>query len=89
MNNLKIREKVSEAKSILAGIGMPKAQQNERTALCLLALLNLAQDKPWNAAQNPLMGITPIMSWVTQNYKKTYAPNTRETFQKTVNASIS
>jgi len=37
-----------EARAILVDLGLPKAQQNERTALCLLALLNLTDDKPWN-----------------------------------------
>jgi hypothetical protein len=40
--------------------GLPRAQQNERSALCLLALLNLTPGKAWADAENPLMGITPI-----------------------------
>jgi hypothetical protein len=28
------------------------------------------------------MGITPIMDWIKQHYKKTYAPNTRETVRR-------
>ena len=31
---------------------------------------------------NPLMGVTPIMSWVRKHYRKEYAPNTRETFRR-------
>jgi hypothetical protein len=61
---------------------MPRAQQNERSALCLLALLNLSQGKDWSQLENPLIGITPIMSWVEQNFNKAYAPNTRETFRR-------
>lgn len=73
---------ISEALKVLASLGMPRAQQNERSALCLLALLNLSPDKTWAESENPLMGITPIMDWARQKYKKTYAPNTRETVRR-------
>ena len=36
----------------------------------------------WAEAQNPLMGITPIMDWIRDHYKKNYAPNTRETVRR-------
>lgn len=61
---------------------MPRAQRNERSALCLLALLNLTQGKSWTKAQNPLMGITPMMDFARDQYSKKYAPNTRETFRR-------
>lgn len=51
------------AKQILISFGLPRAQHNERSALCLLALLNLTPGKTWAQAGNPLMGITPIMDW--------------------------
>nr|VFJ66300.1 MAG: BsuBI/PstI restriction endonuclease C-terminus [Candidatus Kentron sp. FM]VFJ70684.1 MAG: BsuBI/PstI restriction endonuclease C-terminus [Candidatus Kentron sp. FM]VFK14384.1 MAG: BsuBI/PstI restriction endonuclease C-terminus [Candidatus Kentron sp. FM] len=73
---------VKAARRILVSLGLPKAQQNERSALCLLALLNLAPGKAWEEAENPLMGITPIMDWVRDNYGKDYAPNTRETIRR-------
>lgn len=74
--------RVKEALSILVDFGMPNAQQNERSALCLLAVLDLSPDKPWSNAQNPLMGITPIMDRARKHYKKKYAPNTRETVRR-------
>ena len=72
----------ASALQILATLGFPPAQQNERSALCLLALLNLTPDKTWAAAEAPLLGITPIMSWVREHYGKHYAPNTRETLRR-------
>ncbi len=75
-------EKLQQALNILADLEMPSAQQNERTALCLLCLLNLTPDKSWDQASNPLVGITPIMNWSRQHYNKDYAPNTRETFRR-------
>lgn len=73
---------IDSAQGILAALGLPKAQQNERSALCLLALLNLSPEKKWEEAENPLIGITPIMKWAEDNYEKEYAPNTRETFRR-------
>lgn len=58
------------------------AQRNERTALCLLALLNLTPDKAWSGAESPMIGITPIIEWVGNHYGKRYAPNTRETIRR-------
>jgi hypothetical protein len=75
-------KKINEAITILAALEMPKAQQNERSALCLLALLNLSPGKDWKSSENPLMGITPIMDWAREHYHKDYAPNTRETIRR-------
>lgn len=73
---------IKAAKKIIISLGLPKPQQNERSALTLLALLNLTPGKAWSEAENPLLGITPIMDWVKQHYGKEYAPNTRETFRR-------
>lgn len=73
---------IKAAYQIIISLGLPRAQQNERSALSLLALLNLTPGKPWSQAENPLVGITPIMDWVREHYGKEYAPNTRETFRR-------
>ncbi len=73
---------IEAAQQIIISLGLPKAQQNERTALCLLALLNLTPGKSWAKAENPLIGITPIMDWAREHYDKDYAPNTRETIRR-------
>ena len=82
MNRINNRKHISDAIDILAALGMPGAQQNERSALCLLALLNLTPGKKWKESEKPLMGITPIMDWARRHYKKDYAPNTRETVRR-------
>jgi hypothetical protein len=74
--------KVEDALAILKALGMPKAQHNERTALCLLALVNLTQAKPWSQIETPLIGITPMMEFAKKAYDKAYAPNSRETFRR-------
>lgn len=73
---------VEAAQQIIISLGLPRAQQNERSALCLLALLNLTPEKTWADAEAPLVGITPIMDWARDHYGKAYAPNTRETFRR-------
>ena len=73
---------LKSALQILADLGLPKAQQNERSALSLLALLNLQPKRNWSQAESPLMGITPIMDWIRDHYDKDYAPNTRETIRR-------
>lgn len=76
------QRKIDEALQILRDLGMPRGQQNERSALTLLALLNLRASGLWNTLENPLMGITPIMEFTRQHYGREYAPNTRETFRR-------
>jgi hypothetical protein len=73
---------IEAAYQIIIALGLPRAQQNERSALSLLALLNLTPGKAWANAENPLVGITPIMDWAREHYGKEYAPNTRETFRR-------
>lgn len=73
---------IQEALEILNALDLPRAQQNERSALCLLALLNLTPEKTWAQAESPLMGITPMMEFSRDHYGKDYAPNTRETFRR-------
>ena len=75
-------KRIVEAIDILGQFGLPRAQVNERTAYCLLALLNITPDKAWGGAEYPLVGITPMMDFAREYYGKDYAPNTRETFRR-------
>ncbi|MBN3939477.1 MAG: Eco57I restriction-modification methylase domain-containing protein [Nostoc sp. NMS9] len=81
-NPLIIKTRIDEALQILIELGLPRAQLNERSALTLLALLDLKPTVPWEAATSPLMGITPMMEFMAQHYGKTYKPNTRETVRR-------
>lgn len=74
--------RIQEARSILVDLDLPRGQLYDRTALCLLALLDMQPSRAWKNAESPLMGITPIMDWAKSHYKRTYAPNTRETFRR-------
>jgi len=79
---VKAKIKKEEALLILKTLGFPRAQLNDRSALTLLALLNMTPAKKWVQAEQPLMGITPIMTFCLQHYGVAYAPNTRETFRR-------
>lgn len=73
---------VEEALRVLELLGLPRAQLNERSALTLLALLDLTSDRSWSEARDPLRGITPMMKFFEKHYGKRYAPNTRETVRR-------
>ncbi|WP_207682441.1 BsuBI/PstI family type II restriction endonuclease [Desulfonema magnum] len=79
---VKAKKKIKEAITILKALGFPKPQQNERSALTLLAMLNIRPECSWDEALVPLMGITPIMYFCRDEYGKEYAPNTRETIRR-------
>lgn len=81
-NARKAEEKIKEALAILHDLGLPRQQQNERSALTLLSLLGLRPVSKWERAADPLMGITPMMDFFQEHYGKKYAPNTRETVRR-------
>lgn len=76
------KAKVESALDVLKALKAPKAQVNERSALTLLALLDLEPSGPWSKAKNPLRGVTELMDWMAAKYGKKYAPNTRETVRR-------
>lgn len=82
LDPLLAQQKIEESLEILKDLGMPRAQLNERSALTLLALLDLHPDGEWSKVERPMMGVTPIMDWCRDVYGKEYAPNTRETFRR-------
>jgi BsuBI/PstI restriction endonuclease domain/BsuBI/PstI restriction endonuclease HTH domain len=79
---MKIARNIARSLKILASLGLPPEQRNERSALCLLALLNLGRGDSIDQAEAPLIGITPMMEFALEQYGKKYAPNTRETFRR-------
>jgi len=74
--------KIEDAIEILKQIGIPKAQQNERSALTLLALLDLKEETPWDMSKKKLMRIHDILEFIKIYYGKEYAENTRETIRR-------
>ena len=56
---------VAEALAAMEQLNVPREQQNDRSALTLLALLGLRPGMPWGHAENPLLGITEIIAPIT------------------------
>jgi adenine-specific DNA-methyltransferase len=79
---VKAKSKIDGALAILKVLDVPKEQQNERSALTLLSVLDLTPDGKWADTKSPLMGITPMMDFFRKHYGKEYAPNTRETVRR-------
>jgi len=74
--------KITESIEILRLIGLPRAQQNERSALTLLALLDMKEKASWSEAKKRNIRIHNIMLFMEKFYKKRYAENTRETIRR-------
>ena len=79
---IRAKRKIDEALEILRALELPTAQQNERSALTLLALLDLKPETDWVNASSPLCGITQMMDFFSKHYGKTYKPNTRESVRR-------
>lgn len=79
---IQVKKRIGEALSILQALNVPREQQNERSALSLLALLNLTPKSPWKDATSVELGITEMMDFFRAFYGKNYAPNTRETVRR-------
>ncbi len=84
-------EKIKEAKQILFDLGLPAAQQNDRSALVLLALCNVKKNSHWvNAIQQSMSVVgnksnakyEGIMRFISKEYKVSYAENSRETIRR-------
>jgi type II restriction enzyme len=83
--SLQLNRRIEEAQEILKAFGLPTAQQNEISALTLLALASVGPDDPWIKAVRSSRTISKnIMTFIAENYGKTYAPNTRETVRRQV-----
>ena len=83
--------KLEDAKQILKVLGLPKKQQNDRSALTLLALCGMKENDNWSEAKPRGMSVVGnkenakyegIMRFIAEHYKKQYAENSRETFRR-------
>lgn len=79
---VKGQKRIDEALVVLEQLGVPKEQQNVRSALTLLALLDLKPNSNWSIAASPLRGVTEMMDYFAEHFGKRYAPNTRETVRR-------
>lgn len=74
--------KIAETLAILKSMGIPKAQQNDRSALTILAVLDVKEETPWKKAKDRSMIIHDIMVFIKEHYQVNYAENSRETIRR-------
>jgi hypothetical protein len=74
--------KQDEALEILQALGLPLAQQNERSALTSLALAGLGPKDSWAKTKSRALRIWDIMGFMRDKYGKDYAANSRETIRR-------
>lgn len=75
-------DKIEQVRKLLKAIGLPQYQQSNICALTILGMANLKEDTPWANASNEWIRIHDIIAFVNENYNKSYAENSRETFRK-------
>ncbi|MDT3395063.1 BsuBI/PstI family type II restriction endonuclease [Streptomyces sp. B1866] len=73
---------MAEAQQILGMLGFDAERCNERSALVLLALLELDPMAEWYEADRPMLRTVQIMRWLREKYGKDYKPNTREAIRR-------
>ncbi len=71
-----------EALEILKAMGMPAAQQNDRSAWTLLALLEMNENTPWVKVKQRTIRIHDIIVFIEKNFGQQYAENSRETIRR-------
>jgi adenine-specific DNA-methyltransferase len=76
--------KIQEAQRVLRDLGLPPAQQNEISALTLLALGNLTETTSWENVSTRPITIHNMIAFMKQYYGRSYAENTREVVRRQV-----
>lgn len=74
--DVKAKKKIREALDILRAIRVPKAHMNQRSALTLLALLDMKPETDWCDASAISRGITEMMDYFRDHFGISCAPNT-------------
>jgi len=76
-------DRLKQAKAILAALGLPEAQQNDRSALTLMALARVDNETEWASATNQSFTVRKgIMDYITEDLGVPYAENSRESFRR-------
>ena len=79
---VEVKRRIQATIGILKALQAPRGQINDRSALTLLGLIDLAPAASWSKSSTPLRGVTELMDWIAANYGRKYAPNTRETIRR-------
>ena len=68
---------IEEAIEALRDFEVGREQLNERSAMTLLALLQLKPGDDWARATNPMLGTRAIMDWIRDQYGVEYTAPVR------------
>jgi len=77
-------DKLTEARAILAALGLPTAQQSEMAAFTLLVLAGLSESDGWSSAARRSLRVHDILTEIKTRYGRAYVENTRETVRRQV-----
>lgn len=80
--------RIGDALDVLKAAGMPRSQLSERSALVLLALLDLGPCRSWSTASNPMCGVAATVDFAREHYGKSYTPIAQEAFRQTLNQFV-
>jgi hypothetical protein len=75
-------QRIIEAQELLRLLNFDAERCNERSALVLLALLDLRPEHPWSTVERPRLRTVEIMARIREHYNREYKPNTRETIRR-------
>lgn len=70
------------AVNILESLGFPKAQLKDLCGYVLLALCGIGPNSSWSEVSNKWIRIHDIIQFLSEQYNKEYAENSRETIRK-------
>ncbi|MGC1379314.1 MAG: BsuBI/PstI family type II restriction endonuclease [Anaerolineales bacterium] len=76
--------KIEQAHELLESLGLPPAQQNEISALTLLALAQLSENTPWSNATPRNLRVHDMLVEIKERYGREYAENSRESVRRQV-----
>lgn len=74
--------KITQAQEILRNFELPIQQQNQVSALTLLALCNIGPNANWNSAERRSIVINDIIEYANSSYGFYYKKGSRESFRK-------
>lgn len=75
--------RIMETRALLESLGFDTPRANERSALVLLALLELEPRQAWTEANGAgTYRTVDLMDWIARVYAKGYKPNTREVIRR-------
>lgn len=74
--------RIAEARQILQDLNFDTERSNVRSALVLLALVDLGPMGSWLDSRDPMVRTVELIAWIAHNYGRVYRPNTRETLRR-------